>query len=288
MEQRIGSSSQPQPLEGAGFDPAFIPGLTAPVSGTSDRKADVKDAKDAKGEEEPEDAKPASEPEDAAPETDPGPATESGKEPAAKKEPEAEAGTASAKATSPSLEKSEAAGTSEEEPAPDGPVFEASDRRAGIVVDHSGVRLRLDDQACEFGWDEIGAVETETARFGKRYTVTVHTTERRWYPIEIEATSRSRFATWDTELDAVLDAYFDDGAPEPEAPEPETSEPEAPEADTSDTDTSGTDSPDADADADTDADSSEPDADAGKPEPEAGVDPSDVKDKSKPATDPVA
>src|SRR5690606_10946612 len=76
---------------------------------------------------------------------------------------------------------------------------------------HRGVRLRLDDQECEFRWDEIGAVETETARFGKRYTVTVHTPDRRWYPIEIDAPARSRFAEWDTELDAVLDAYFDDG-----------------------------------------------------------------------------
>ncbi|MFI9821644.1 hypothetical protein ACIHFC_14410 [Streptomyces sp. NPDC052013] len=161
MEQRIGSSSQP--LEGAGFDPAFIPGLTSPAS---EREEDAKA-------EEPE--KPAGSPvvEDTAPEAD--------------EAPEAE------------------------EPAPDGPVFEASDRRARILADHRGVRLRLDDQECEFRWDEIGAVETETARFGKRYTVTVHTPDRRWYPIEIEAPSRSRFAEWDTELDKVLDAYFDEG-----------------------------------------------------------------------------
>jgi hypothetical protein len=102
---------------------------------------------------------------------------------------------------------------------PDGPVFEASDRRARIVADHSGVRLRLDDQECEFRWDEIGAVETETARFGKRFTVTVHTPERRWYPIEIEADSRSRFQEWEARLDEVLDAYFEDGEAEPAAPE---------------------------------------------------------------------
>ncbi|MFI8302276.1 hypothetical protein ACIF80_02275 [Streptomyces sp. NPDC085927] len=247
MEQRIGSSSQPQPLEGAGFDPAFIPGLTAPVSGTSDRKADVKDAK---GEEEPQDAVPET---DAAPDTEPG-ATTSLEKPGTSEASE----TSAASGTSKSSGTSE---TSEEEPAPDGPVFEASDRRAEIVADHSGVRLRLDDQACEFRWDEIGAVETETARFGKRYTVTVHTTERRWYPIEIEATSRSRFATWDTELDAVLDTYFDDGATEPGTPE----------ADAPDRDTSDTDSPD--------ADSSDTDADAGKPEPDADVDSPDDTDK---------
>ncbi|WP_406725780.1 hypothetical protein WJ438_15475 [Streptomyces sp. GD-15H] len=216
MEQRIGSSSQP--LEGAGFDPAFIPGLTAPVS---DRKADVK------GEGEPEDSKAASEQADVDTET------------------ESEERT--------SLEKPEAP---EEESVPDGPVFEASDRRARIVADYSGVRLRLDDQECEFRWDEIGAVETETARFGKRYTVTVHTTDSRWYPLEIEAASRSRFAEWDTELDAVLDAYFDDEASAPEAPEQEASDVEAPDADAG----AGKSKPDADADAEAKEDKPEPGA----------------------------
>lgn len=254
MEQRIGSNSQPQPLEGAGFDPAFIPGLTAPVSGTSDRKADVKDAK---GEEEPEDA---------VPETDADPATEPGATTALEKP-----GTSEVSETSAAPEPSESSEISEEEPALDGPVFEASDRRAEIVADHNGVRLRLDDQACDFRWDEIGAVETETARFGKRYTVTVHTTERRWYPIEIEAASRSRFATWDTELDAVLDAYFDDGAPEPEAPEGDTPEADTPETDKPEADTSDTAKPD--------ADSSGTDAGAEKPEPDADADSSDDTDK---------
>ncbi|MFI8855430.1 hypothetical protein [Streptomyces prasinus] len=254
MEQRIGSSSQPQPLEGAGFDPAFIPGLTAPVPGTSDRKADVKDAQASKGEEEPRDA---------VPETDAEPgATTSLEKPGTSGAPETSA-------------------DPEGEPVPDGPVFEASDRRAEIVADHSGVRLRLDDQACEFRWDEIGAVETETARFGKRYTVTVHTTERRWYPIEIEAASRSRFAAWDTELDAVLDAYFEDGTSEPEGSGPEGSDADTADADAPETDAPETDSPD--------AESSGPDADTGKPASDAGVDPSDDgTDKPKPDAGPAA
>ncbi|MEV5463696.1 hypothetical protein [Streptomyces sp. NPDC002788] len=166
MEQRIGSSSQP--LEGAGFDPAFIPGLTSPASGRTE-------------DDEPEKAPEAAEAEEAAP------------------EPEETAETAS-----PS--------EPEEDAEVDGPVFEASDRRARIVADHRGVRLALDDQECEFRWDEIGAVETETARFGKRYTVTVHTPDRRWYPIEIEAPARSHFKEWDEQLDAVLDAYFEEDA----------------------------------------------------------------------------
>ncbi|WP_081241636.1 hypothetical protein [Streptomyces viridosporus] len=186
-QQRIGSSSQP--LEGAGFDPAFIPGLTAPASGPSDREEDAKPKA-----EEPAGA--ASEPEDAVP------GTEAGEE--AGEETAPEEGTAS-----------------------DGPVFEASDRRARIVADHRGVRLRLDDQECDFRWDEIGAVETETARFGKRWTVTVHTPDRRWYFLEVEAPSRSRFEEWDTGLDAVLDAYFDDGGDGDGGGDESAEEPEA-------------------------------------------------------------
>ncbi|MGW6542772.1 hypothetical protein ACWGBH_07945 [Streptomyces massasporeus] len=169
MEQRIGSSSQP--LEGAGFDPAFIPGLTSPASART---------KDDGPEKEPEVAD--------AEETDD----------AAAAEPEEAAGTAKV----PPSEQ-------EEDTETEGPVFEASDRRARMVADHRGIRLSLDDQECEFRWDEIGAVETETARFGKRYTVTVHTPDRRWYPIEIEAPARSHFKEWDEQLDAVLDAYFE-------------------------------------------------------------------------------
>ncbi|MEV6118981.1 hypothetical protein AB0M23_00350 [Streptomyces sp. NPDC052077] len=166
MEQRIESSSQP--LNGAGSDPAFIPGLTAPgVSGAPEA------ARPGTAEVTGEDAAPGG-PEAGAAEPDGGAA-----------EPESEA--------------------------VEGPAFEAADRRARIVADHRGVRLALDDQECEFRWDEIGAVETETARFGKRYTVTVHTPDRRWYPIEVEAPSRSRFKDWDAALDEVLDAYFEDG-----------------------------------------------------------------------------
>ncbi|MFI9826514.1 hypothetical protein ACIHIX_02405 [Streptomyces sp. NPDC051913] len=164
MEQRIGSSSKP--LEGAGFDPAFIPGLTSPVSG------------------EPEDAKPEDAEEPLA------------QDEAAPEEPEA----------AEEAEEAEA----DEDAADDGPVFEAADRRARIVADAKGVRLSLDEERCEFGWDEIGAVETESPRFGKRFTITVHTPDRRWYPIEIEAAARTDFKEWEEQLDAVLDAYFEE------------------------------------------------------------------------------
>ncbi|WP_405967787.1 hypothetical protein OG613_28855 [Streptomyces sp. NBC_00015] len=180
MEQRIGSSSQP--LEGAGFDPAFIPGLTSPVTAEpEDKKPAEDDGVDAV---EPD----AGKGESAVPERPDGPA-----------EPEASDGSEEPDESAESVE---------------GPVFEASDRRARIAADAQGVRLRLDEESCEFRWDEIGAVETEAPRFGKRFTITVHTPDRRWYPIEIEATARSRFKEWEEQLDAVLDAYFEDGEAE--------------------------------------------------------------------------
>ncbi|WP_086792305.1 hypothetical protein [Streptomyces thermovulgaris] len=177
MEQRIGSSSRPlkaEPVTGAGFDPAYIPGLTAPASAQPEDARQQKTGKPSEAED--------------APSQDAAPAEEPAEEPGTKEQ-------------------------SEEQPV-DGPVFEAADRRARIVADHRGVHLSLDDQECEFRWDEIAAVETATSRFGKRFTVVVHTPEQRWYPIEIDAPARSRFAEWEKQLDAVLDAYFEDGEAE--------------------------------------------------------------------------
>ncbi|UXY29619.1 hypothetical protein [Streptomyces sp. HUAS TT20] len=175
MEQRIGSSSKP--LKGAGFDPAFIPGLTSPGS------AEPEDAEPETAEAEAETAEAAVSDEDAAP---------------------------AKAATDEAEDEAEESAESDEPETPEGPVFEAADRRAKIVADHKGVRLTLDEESCEFRWDEIGAVETEAPRFGKRFTVTVHTPDRRWFPIEIEATARSRFKEWEEQLDAVLDAYFEE------------------------------------------------------------------------------
>ncbi|QLJ06586.1 hypothetical protein HZZ00_32080 [Streptomyces sp. NEAU-sy36] len=170
-----------EPVTGAGFDPAFIPGITGPASPSE----------------------PKSSPE---PEAD---------EPLAEKTAVDEAGALDAPTEdappSPDDASADAPSDGPSDAPSDGPVFEAADRRARIVADHKGVRLSLDEESCEFGWDEIAAVESETPRFGKRYTITVHTPERRWYPIEIEAPSRSRFKEWDEQLDAVLDAYFEDG-----------------------------------------------------------------------------
>ncbi|MEU3526894.1 hypothetical protein AB0E62_23990 [Streptomyces sp. NPDC038707] len=186
MEQRIGSSSKPsgageppkaeplkvEPVLGAGFDPAFVPGITAPAPAEA------------------------------------GPVSKEPSGPEAAEEVIEEAGETVAEASAETP--GDSVGESPESGDGDGPVFEAADRRARIVADRRGVRLSLDEEACEFRWDEIAAVETETARFGKRFTVTVHTPDRRWFPIEIEAPARARFKEWDERLDAVLDAYFEE------------------------------------------------------------------------------
>jgi hypothetical protein len=134
-------------------------------------------------------------------------------------EADAEAGTADADASaeSPDAAPESAAEASENSEdaaasaaAPDGPSFEASDRRGSVVVDAVGVRFTLDDQAAEWTWDEIGAVEYETSRFGRRLTVTVHTPERRWYPGEVQAPDKATLKEWTARLDDVLDVYFED------------------------------------------------------------------------------
>ncbi|MFF3031964.1 hypothetical protein ACFVS7_13305 [Streptomyces rubiginosohelvolus] len=181
MEQSIDSNKKPE--FAAGTDPAFIPlpGLAAPA-GT--RKPEP----EAEPEAGPETAEIRDEAETAAAEAD------ADREPEAAVDGEAEA----------------QADADADADAEDGPVFEVSDRRGSIRVAREGVRFRLDDQEAEFGWDEIGAVETTPARFGRRFTVTVHLSSRRWFNAEVEAASRSELKSWPAELDKALDAHFEE------------------------------------------------------------------------------
>ncbi|MGP3635233.1 hypothetical protein ACTU45_18005 [Streptomyces sp. 24-1644] len=178
MEQRIDSKTQPE--FAAGTDPAFIPGLTAPVTARTEEDVEPADslAEDAA----------VAEPADKAAE--------------AAAEPEAGPGAEADDAAAPDAA---------ERPAEDdGPVFEVSDRRGSIRADRAGIRFRLDDQEADFTWDEIGAVEVRTARFGRRFTVTVHVSSRRWFNAEVEAATRSALKEWPARLDAALDAYFEE------------------------------------------------------------------------------
>lgn len=181
MEQSIDSNKKPE--FAAGTDPAFIPlpGLAAPVATRKPETESEAGPKDAAPEAE---AERDDEPGAAAAEAD------------ADQEPEAAADDATADAEGEAVE--------------EGPVFEVSDRRGSIRVAREGVRFTLDDQEAEFHWDEIGAVETTPARFGRRFTVTVHLSGRRWFNAEVEAASRAELKGWPAELDTVLDAYFEE------------------------------------------------------------------------------
>ncbi|MCL6736543.1 hypothetical protein [Streptomyces neyagawaensis] len=244
MEQRIGSNSQP--LAAAAVDPSHIPGLTAPVSVTKEKQEEPEDIKPTESAEQAETV----DADEAVPADGPAAARKTAAEPDADldSEPDAKA------AAEPDAK---AEDNSDGEDAVEGPVFEAADRRAKIVADHRGVRLQLDDQACEFRWDEIGAIETESPRFGKRFTVTVHTPDRRWYPIEIEAKAKSEHAAWETRIDEVLDAYFEDGDSDKKDPaEPATAADPAEPEDTAKPDADGSTGGSADGSTDASADES--------------------------------
>nr|WP_203631244.1 hypothetical protein [Streptomyces halstedii] len=191
VEQRIESPNKSE--FAAGTDPAFIPGLTAPVPVSAGEGA--KKAPKGPGEQ---------------PEASDGPAEEAPGDASA-------AGTGAGEAAaSPDAEEADALPVQDQEqgpdgePAEDGPVFEVRDRRGSIRVNREGVRFRLDDQEAEFDWSEIGAVEVKTSRFGRRFTVTVHLSSRRWFNAEVEAEARGRLKEWTAELDAALDAYFEE------------------------------------------------------------------------------
>ncbi|NUP35672.1 MAG: hypothetical protein HOY76_01285 [Streptomyces sp.] len=219
-------------MPAAGFDPAYIPGITAP------RPDEPKEA----AEPSPEDAVP----DEAAVAADDVDAVDDER---AESADAAEEDTAEAKAED-----------GDEEEA-DGPVFKASDHRGSISAGRRGVTLLLDGETAEFDWSEIGAVEIDTPRFGRRFSVTVYTTARRWYSADIAASSRKALKEWTTELDAVLDTYFEDTKPEdakaketkpedakaedtkPDKAEPEKTEPE--DAESSDTESEATEPSDA-------------------------------------------
>ncbi|MEU0148128.1 hypothetical protein ABZ119_19540 [Streptomyces sp. NPDC006288] len=206
MEQRIDSNTQPE--FAAGTDPAYIPGLTAPAPARTEADAEAVEAA-------PEDV---GEP-DALTNGAVGPEAAAdaveGAEPVARAVTAADPVAPDAAVAEAAEDVAEPAGdVADADPAgkaaADGPVFEVSDRRGSIRVDADGVRFRLDDQEAEFDWAEIGAVEVRTGRFGRRFTVTVHLSSRRWFNAEVEAEARGRLKEWTAELDAALDAHFEE------------------------------------------------------------------------------
>jgi hypothetical protein len=204
VEQR--SDTNIQPVVAAGTDPAYVPGLVslrAPEA--AEKEAPEKGAED----------RPTAEPSEAAGPGDDGAVSTSASEGPPADDAETEDGDsedgdpedASADAAEPAGEdESRSDGASDGE----GPALDVSDRRASIVANRSGIRFTLDEEEADFRWDEIGAVEVGTPRFGKRFSLTVHTAARRWYEADVEAPNRSTLKTWSAEFDAVLDAYFEE------------------------------------------------------------------------------
>ncbi|MGW7757338.1 hypothetical protein ACWGK6_38485 [Streptomyces violaceusniger] len=182
----------------AGTDPGYVPGLTSP------RPADVEeDAPDNAAERPPEEVTA----EDEADQVE-----------SAEAESDDEADTKGDVASDGEAdddgekEEAEAEAEADGEEEDGGVVFDVSDRRGAIRAGRHGVAFELDGEKAEFGWDEIGAVEVDTPRFGKRFGITVYMTNRRWYTADVEAPARKLLKEWTAELDAVLDAYFEDSA----------------------------------------------------------------------------
>ncbi|MEU0690387.1 hypothetical protein [Streptomyces uncialis] len=189
MEQPIGKN--PPLVDAAAIDPAHVPGLATPIALTEPGAVGRPDGGGRKEPEEPRDGSPAvpgDMTDDDTPDDVPDVVPED----------------------TDDTDGPERSGTAE---VPDGPVFEVSDRRGSILVDGTGVSFTLDDQAAEWTWDEIGAVEYTTTRFSRRLTVYVHTPDRRWYPNEIQAPARGDLTEWTERLDAALDAWFEDEEP---------------------------------------------------------------------------
>ncbi|MFJ4710917.1 hypothetical protein [Streptomyces sp. NPDC088785] len=194
-------SQKVTPVAGAGSDPAYVPGLTSPAKETvvEDAQATEAEADEPAGEVSARDEpgrpsleKTAPEPEDAVPGTAGDTAGADG----------AESGAREGSGAEPE------AGPQADGARDGGVTLEAKDRRGSISVDATGVRYTLDDQAADFTWDEISAVEYGTSR--KRLTVTVHTPNSRWYPNDVEAPDKSRLKEWTDSLDKALDLYFED------------------------------------------------------------------------------
>jgi hypothetical protein len=212
VEQRIGPTVPP--TNAAGVDPAYVPGLLPPRAPAADEtvagKPDAASGKDAASDDAGREAAPAtSEAEDADTAAD---AADTASAPSTAA---ADGGAGDADDSDEADQDGEAA---EDD---DSPVFEVSDRRGSIRVGRTGVTFRLDSEVAEFGWDEVQAVEIDTPRFGKRFSVTVYTSPRRWFQFDVEAPNRAALKSWAAELDEVLDVHFDDGSEEKAAAETE-------------------------------------------------------------------
>ncbi|MEU5438703.1 hypothetical protein AB0G73_35935 [Streptomyces sp. NPDC020719] len=185
MDQR--ADDQHTPLNTAALNPAYVPGLM-PSLGAAPEVATARQSA-------------------------PGP------EPDAQDAAADEPGTAASAADAATEARTEAepetadeTGAADPEEAQEGPTLLLSDRRGSITADRSGIRLRLDGEEAEFGWDELNAVEYATSRWTRRFTVTVHLARprARWFRTDVQAPDRASLAQWPEQLEEVLNAYFEE------------------------------------------------------------------------------
>ncbi|MFK8906926.1 hypothetical protein [Streptomyces sp. YS-3] len=173
-------------LNAAALNPAHVPGLMPAPAPAPEAPADRRDG-----------AEPESEPEDAAAEGVVTDDVEDAPGAAAAPAPDAEADDPAPERPGPGA-------------ADDGPVFSVSDRRGAITADRSGIRLSLDGEEAEFGWDELSAVEYATSRWTRRFTITVHLPRPRWFRNDVQADDRASLDRWSEQLEEVLNAYFEE------------------------------------------------------------------------------
>ncbi|MGK5450642.1 hypothetical protein [Streptomyces radiopugnans] len=186
------------PVTAAGTDPAYIPGLTPPGPDRAGEEAAAEEVEQTEQE------------------TPSGETSGEASGEAVPEEPAEDAAGSAGPSSGAAAAGEPEAGDRDEDGERDGgeqeagPVFEASDRRGSIAAGPFGLVFRLDGEEARFPWDEIGAVETDLPRFGRRFSVSVCTTARRWYEADVDAPSRKVLKEWDEEFDAVLDEWFDE------------------------------------------------------------------------------
>ncbi|WP_328379483.1 hypothetical protein OHB13_32580 [Streptomyces sp. NBC_00440] len=206
MEQHIGPKSPP-PVHAAATDPAYVPGLMPPRADT--QAAESPEPADGETPERTEGSADTAPPQE--PAGDGAPDGAAAPESAAAPTEPTEAGADAAEHESSGPEDAGREGDTEagEDDGAD-PAFEVADRRSVIIANRAGMVLRLDDQEAEFDWSEIGAVEFETAKYGRRLTVFVHMPNRHTYQADVTASGRDQLKEWSAQLDTVLDRYFEE------------------------------------------------------------------------------
>ncbi|MEU2115537.1 serine/threonine-protein kinase [Streptomyces sp. NPDC016459] len=88
-------------------------------------------------------------------------------------------------------------------PPPPAPALVAADGDCGVVADADGIRFEVFDDEAEFAWAEIGSVEYEAVRRGRRLRVVVTLYDGSAYECEVNGRA-TLVKEWIAQLDLVL------------------------------------------------------------------------------------